>query len=528
MVGAAPQNAYSDDPRTLSWSDGTPTGTGSNRQGVYTWGGGNGFQVTAPADLTVRTLTVYVGGAGSSAQLTATLSDGSAPAYVSPVLSGPGQYDGTYQVTYNAASAGQTLTVQWKQGSAGGNITLQAAALAGSPAVPPPGVPTNVAASDGTSTTSVSVTWTAVTGATSYTVYRSTSAGTQGSALGSPTAPSFVDSTVTPGTTYYYGVTATNSGGTSALSAQNSGFAAVAPPGVPTNVAASDGTSTTSVSVTWTAVTGATSYTVYRSTSAGTQGSALGSPTAPSFVDSTVTPGTTYYYGVTATNGGGTSALSAQNSGFAAVSGGGGGSLTGAALTPTSPVNLTTVGTSDWAHWPGHDHKATGGGQLPPYTLVGAAPQNAYSDDPRTLSWSDGTPTGTGSNRQGVYTWGGGNGFQVTAPGRPHRAHADDLCRRRRVQRAADRHALGRLRPGLCQSGAQRPGSVRRRLPDHLSRGQRRPDPHRPVDAVVERGERDASGHRAAVGTRCSRETATTGGGWKKKKARHHVLASGL
>jgi hypothetical protein len=38
----------------------------------------------APADLTSRTLLVYVGGWNSTGQLTATLSDGSAPTYVEP------------------------------------------------------------------------------------------------------------------------------------------------------------------------------------------------------------------------------------------------------------------------------------------------------------------------------------------------------------------------------------------------------------------------------------------------------------
>jgi hypothetical protein len=84
----------------------------------------------------------------------------------------------TYQLTYRAAGAGRTLTIQWKQTAGAGNVTLQAAALASGGT--PPAVPTNVAASDGTSTTSVAVTWTAVSGATSYTVYRSTSSGVQG------------------------------------------------------------------------------------------------------------------------------------------------------------------------------------------------------------------------------------------------------------------------------------------------------------------------------------------------------------
>ncbi len=410
---------YPDDPRTVAWSDGTPTASGSTTAGIYVVGNGTGFKFTAPADPTVRTLTVYAGGYNSTAQLTATLSDGSAPAYVSPIVGTNGQYDGTYQLTYSAASVNQKLTVQWKQLTTTGqfgNVTLQAAAVSAG-GVTAPGVPTNVAASDGTSTTNVTVTWTAVSGATSYAVYRSTSSGTQGSAIGTPSAPPFQDTTATPGTTYYYGVTASNAGGTSLLSAQDSGFAAVAPPGVPTNVAASDGTSPTSVSVTWTAVSGATSYTIYRSPTAGAQGSLVGTSTVASFADGTVTPGVVYYYGVTATNAGGTSALSAQNSGFASVASGSG-SLAGAALAPTTPVNLTTIGSADWIRWPGTDHKATGGGQISQYTLL-AGSLLTYPDDPRTVAWSDGTPTASGSTTAGIYVVGNGTGFKFTAPADP-------------------------------------------------------------------------------------------------------------
>jgi fibronectin type 3 domain-containing protein len=501
-IGSPWVSGYGNDPRTLTWTDGTPTATGSSTQGVYLGGVGVGFQFTAPADLTTRTLTVYVGGFDSTGQLTATLSDGAAPPYVSPSLGTSGQFNGTYQLTYSAAGAGRTLTVQWKQLTGAGNVTLQGAALAGG-GIAPPAVPTNVTASDGTSSTSVNITWAAVSGATSYTVYRSTSAGTQGSAIGTPTAATFSDTTATPGTTYYYGVTATGTGGTSALSAQDAGYR-IGPPAVPTNVAATDGTSATSVTiswtavsgatsytvyrsttagtqgsaigtptvatfsdttatpgttyyygvtatgtggtsalsaqdagyrlappavptnvaasdgtgptvtVTWTAVTGATSYTVYRSTTAGTQGSALGSTSASPFTDSTATPGTTYYYGVTATNAAGTGALSAQNSGFATATA----ALTGSVLAVTSPVNLATVGTSDWAHWSGTglDHKATGGSQISNYTLVGTGQVAGYGNDPRTLSWTGGTPTESGSNKQGIYIGGIGKGFQFTAP----------------------------------------------------------------------------------------------------------------
>ena len=59
----------------------------------------------------------------------------------------------------------------------------------------------------------------------------------------------------------------------------------------PTGVTASDGTSTSNVAVSWNASSGATSYTVYRSTSSGVQGAAIGSPTTTNFTDTTPVPG---------------------------------------------------------------------------------------------------------------------------------------------------------------------------------------------------------------------------------------------
>jgi hypothetical protein len=86
----------------------------------------------------------------------------------------------------------------------------------------------------------------------------------------------------------------------------------------PTSVNASDGTSAANVAVTWKAVSGATSYSVYRSSTAGSQGTLLGSTASLSLLDSSATPGVTYFYGVTASGGGSNSALSAQDSGFRA------------------------------------------------------------------------------------------------------------------------------------------------------------------------------------------------------------------
>ena len=266
VVGTSGAQSYTNDPRTVSWSDGVPTASGSDSAGISTAGIGNGFNITTPADTTTRTLNVYVGGTSSSGKLVAHLSDGSAPDYIDSAISGTSQYDAVYTLTYRAASAGQQLVVSWTQASGSGNVTLQGVALA--PGTSAPLAPTGVAATDGTSTSSVTVTWTASANATSYTVYRSTATGTLGASVGTTTTTSLTDSTVVPGTVYYYAVRATGVGGTSAASAQNSGYAA-APPPAPTGVAASDGTSATSVTVTWTASANATSYTVYRSATSG-------------------------------------------------------------------------------------------------------------------------------------------------------------------------------------------------------------------------------------------------------------------
>jgi hypothetical protein len=129
LIGTTAAMPYGDAPRTISWTDGTPTPTGSVISGLYIAGSGTGFQLTAPADLTTRTLTVYVGGWASTGQLTATLSDGSAPAFVSAPVSASGQYTVAYQLTYAAAGPGRLLTLRWIQTAGAGNVTLQGAAL---------------------------------------------------------------------------------------------------------------------------------------------------------------------------------------------------------------------------------------------------------------------------------------------------------------------------------------------------------------------------------------------------------------
>ncbi len=134
-IGSGDQNRFDDNNVSYSWTGGTPTASATNTTtGIWTNGSGNGFQFTVPADTTQRTLKVYVGLWRARGKLEATLSDGSAPAYINTGLSNSSDTsNGVYTITYKAASAGQTLTIKYTVDQAfdaqWGNVTLQAATL---------------------------------------------------------------------------------------------------------------------------------------------------------------------------------------------------------------------------------------------------------------------------------------------------------------------------------------------------------------------------------------------------------------
>lgn len=88
------------------------------------------------------------------------------------------------------------------------------------PTPQPPSAPTGLVATPGNAT--VSLTWSAVTGATDYTVYRATSTGALGtkSSIGTSSSPSFTDSSAVNDVEYFYQVTASNSVGESAGSSE--------------------------------------------------------------------------------------------------------------------------------------------------------------------------------------------------------------------------------------------------------------------------------------------------------------------
>ena len=164
------------------------------------------------------------------------------------------------------------------------------------------------------------LTWNAVEGATSYRIYRSTAKGSGYSLLGTTTATSYTNTGAKAGTTYYYRVKACNDAGLSPYSNVVSGKVKSVTP-KPSAPVVKIGNSATSGKpmLTWNAVSGATSYKVYRATSQNGTYSLLGTVTATSYTNTGAKAGVTYYYKVKAVNSAGESAYSNVVSGRATV-----------------------------------------------------------------------------------------------------------------------------------------------------------------------------------------------------------------
>ena len=164
------------------------------------------------------------------------------------------------------------------------------------------------------------LTWNAVSGATSYKVYRATSQNGTYSLLGTTTATSYTNAGAKAGTTYYYRVKACNDAGLSPYSNIVSGQSKAVTP-KPSAPVVKIGHSATSGKpmLTWNAVSGATSYKVYRATSQNGTYSLLGTVTATSYTNTGAKAGTTYYYKVKAVNSAGESAFSNVVSGKTTV-----------------------------------------------------------------------------------------------------------------------------------------------------------------------------------------------------------------
>jgi glucose/arabinose dehydrogenase len=177
----------------------------------------------------------------------------------------------------------------------------------------PPAMPTLVTATGGL--TGVTFSWTTVIDLllAGYKVYRSTSSnGTYTLLTPTPlTSTSYLDSSATPGVTYYYTVAAVDTFGslstfTTAVSAARTKN--TVPPAAPANLTAS--ALSTGINLIWSAntETDVAGYNVYRATSAtGTYFLLNSAPlTQPTYTDTTAATGSVSFYHVTAINVSGT------------------------------------------------------------------------------------------------------------------------------------------------------------------------------------------------------------------------------
>ncbi len=160
-----------------------------------------------------------------------------------------------------------------------------------------------------TNANGTALSWSAVSGATGYAVWRRTASGSW-SRIGYTTSTSYTDKTaLTSGTTYYYTIRAYSGAyATANANTFNSNYWSfydttgtktvyLSNPTLNSTAAANGG-----INVSWSKVSGASGYMVYRKTSSGSW-SMLGSTTSTSYTDKTATAGTTYYYTVRAYTG---------------------------------------------------------------------------------------------------------------------------------------------------------------------------------------------------------------------------------
>jgi len=148
----------------------------------------------------------------------------------------------------------------------------------------------------------ITLKWTAVSGATSYKIYRSEKSGGTYTPIGTSTTSDYSDDGLKVNTTYYYKVSGVNAEGEGAQSSSVHMKTVAAKPkavtGLVTRVESDD-----QVDLKWNEVSGAKSYKIYRSTkSTGDDYKRIGTSTTTSFSDTGLKSKATYYYEVSAVN----------------------------------------------------------------------------------------------------------------------------------------------------------------------------------------------------------------------------------
>lgn len=175
--------------------------------------------------------------------------------------------------------------------------------LSYTPSCTAPSAPGSVSAT-ALSSSSISVSWGSVSGASSYGVYCAASCLGSSTAIATSTSTSYTLTGLSPNTIYYAYVKANNTCGSSSYSSCVSATTPTAgtAPSTPTGLNATAGSA--SIALSWNAVTGATSYDVYSCS-----GSPMTTVSGTSTTISGLTAGNYYDYKIRAVNSYGTSAF---------------------------------------------------------------------------------------------------------------------------------------------------------------------------------------------------------------------------
>ena len=127
-------------------------------------------------------------------------------------------YYGRFSVSWTGGGTNSTRLSNWLDAGNTGATTTNGIDVASGPCTPP-AAPTGVSAS-AASQSQINLSWGASSGATSYTVLRSTTSGGPYSSVGTSATTSFSNTGLSCNTTYYYVVTASNGSCSSGNSAQ--------------------------------------------------------------------------------------------------------------------------------------------------------------------------------------------------------------------------------------------------------------------------------------------------------------------
>ena len=201
--------------------------------------------------------------------------------------------------TDTGLTTGTTYYYQIQAYTMAGTLKVVSPVSASVNAKPIPAKPTGLKAISAGYNCSI-LTWNTVSGATGYSIYRSTSPDSGFTYLKDVTTNSFTNTGLTTGKIYYYQIKAYVMVGTNKVMSVVSDTVSAKPiPAMPTGLKATV-TSTTSIKVSWNTVAGATGYSIYRSTSPDSGFAYLKGVTGSSYTNKGLTKGTTYYYRIEA------------------------------------------------------------------------------------------------------------------------------------------------------------------------------------------------------------------------------------